>query len=94
MNNQMQFVCLWCCADFAVQNQFSNSFSLLLFSTAILKRREKELISKTSKYKLDSSSKMEFAFFYLRDILNFLFWKTIDFVKNLNMTQGAKGGGH
>ena len=94
MNNQMQFVCLWCCADFAVQNQFSNSFSLVLFSTPILKRREKELISKTSKYKLDSPSKMQFAFFYLKDILKCFFWKTIDFVKNLKMTETAVGEGH
>ena len=35
---------------------------------------------------------MSFAFYYPKDIQNF-FWKTIDFVKNLEITQIAGGGG-
>ena len=50
-----------------------------------------KLVSKIIKYKLDSSSKMRFAIFYPKDIQNF-FWKTIDFVKNLEMTQTVGGG--
>ena len=33
---------------------------------------------------------MQFAFFYPKDIQNFS-WKTLDFVKNLEMTQIAGG---
>ena len=70
MNNQVQFVCLWDCAppDFVVQ--INNLFRLPLFSV-VHKRRGKKLISKTIKYKLDSSSKIRFAFFYPKDIQNF-----------------------
>ena len=35
---------------------------------------------------------MQFVFFYPKDIQN-VFWKTIDFVENLEMTQIAGGGG-
>ena len=51
-------------------------------------------ISKIIKYKLDCSSKMQFAFFYSKDI-KIIFRKTTDFVKNQEMTQttGAGGGG-
>ena len=52
--------------DFLIQ--INNFFSLVLFSVLIHKRRGKKLISKTIKYKLDSSSKMQFAFFYPKDI--------------------------
>ena len=85
-NNQVQFVCLWCCVppDFVVQ--INDFFSLVLFSPIIHKIRGKKLISKTIKYKLDSSSKMQFAFFYPKDIQNF-FWKLINFAENLEMTQ-------
>ena len=63
MNNQVQFVCFWhnVPPDFAFQ--IKNVFSLVLFSAVIHKRRGKKLISKTIKYKLGSSSKMQFAFF-------------------------------
>ena len=63
----MQFVCLWCCVppDFVVQ--VKNFFSFVLFSTVIHKRAQK-LISKTIKYKLDSSSKMQIALFNPREI--------------------------
>ena len=58
MNNQVEFVCLWCCVppDFVVQ--INNFFSLVVFFLVIHKRRGKNLISKAIKYKLDSSSKM------------------------------------
>ena len=77
MNNQVQFVFLWCSVppDFVVQTK--NFFSLVLFSAIIQKRREKKLISKAIEYKLDSSSKMQFVFFYLKDIQK-AFWKIID----------------
>ena len=63
MTNQVQFVCFWCNVppDFALH--IKNVFSLVLFSAVIHKRRGKKLISKTIKYKLGSSSKMQFAFF-------------------------------
>ena len=72
MNNQVQFVCLWCCIppDFVVQ--ITNFFSLVLFSAVIYKRRGKKLISKTIKHKLNNSSKIQFAFLYPKDIQFFL----------------------
>ena len=33
---------------------------------------------------------MQIVFFYIKDIQK-IFWKTIDFVKNLQMTQTARG---
>ena len=42
--------------------QINNFFSLVLFSAEIHKGRGKKRISKTIKYKLDSSSKMQFAY--------------------------------
>ena len=71
--------------DFVVL--INNFFSLVLFP-AVIHKRGKKLISKTVKYKLDSSSKMQFVFFYPKDIHTF-FWKTIDFVKNREMTHGG-----
>ena len=87
----MQFVCLRCCIlpDFVVK--INNFFSLVLFFTVIHKRRRKKLISKTIKYKLDSSPKMQFDLFYPNDIQKF-FWKTVDFAENLGMTQIARDG--
>ena len=83
-NKRKEFYCFYC-----------YFFSLNLFSAVIYKRRGKKLISKTIKYKLDSSSKMQFFFFYPKDIQNF-FGKTIDFVENLEMEQiaGGRGGRH
>ena len=93
MNNQVQFTCLWCCilSDFVVQ--INNFFSLVLFFCVIHKRRGKKLISTTIQYKLGSSSKIQFAVFYPKDIQKFS-WKTMDFVKILKMVQIAGGGGH
>ena len=48
------------------------------------------MISKTTKHKLENSSKMQFAFFYPKITEN-IFQKTIDFVENLEMTQRAGG---
>ena len=68
MNNQVQFECLWCCVppDFVVQ--INNFVNLVLFSAVVYKRRRKKLISKTINYKLDSTSKMQFASLYPKDI--------------------------
>ena len=90
MNNQVQFVCLWCCVppDFVVQT--NDFFSLVLFPAVIHKRRRKKLISKTIEHKLDSSSKMRFAFFFYPNDIKNVFWKTINFVENLEMTQIAR----
>ena len=72
--------------------QINNFFDWALFSAVINKRRGKKLIGQTIEYKLVSSSKMQWTFFYPKDIQHF-FWKTIKFVKNLEMTQIARGGG-
>ena len=90
MNNQVQFVFLWFCAqpDFVVQ--INNFFSLVLCFAVIHKRRGKELINKTIKYKLDSCSKMQFDSFYP---FFFCFSKTIEFAENLQVAQIAGGGG-
>ena len=96
MNNQMQFVCLWCCVppDFVVQtNNFS---SLALLSPVIHRRKGKKLISKTLKYKLGSSSLMQFAFFYPKSIKNvswenyrLSFFDTIRFFYNCCFTMAT-----
>ena len=65
---------------------------MVLFSVVAQKRGGKKLINYTIKYKLDNSSKMQFVVFYPKDTQIF-FWKTIDFVKNLEMMQIAGGGG-
>ena len=68
MNNQVQFVSLWFSVPPDFVFQINNFFSLVLFSAVIHKRRRKKLISKTIKYKLDSSLKMQFSFFDPKDI--------------------------
>ena len=90
----MQFVCLFCgcCVPPHFVVLINNFFSVVLFSAIIHKRRGKKLISKTIKYKLDSSLKMQFAFFCPKNVQK-IFWKTTDFVENLEMTQIAGGGG-
>ena len=68
MNNQVQFVCLWCCVlpDFAAQiNIF---LSLVLFPAAIHKIRERKLISKTIKRKRDNLTRYNLPLFYPKDI--------------------------
>ena len=54
--------------------QINNFFSLLIFSAVIHKRREQKLICKSTKYKLDSSSKMRFAFFLNLKAIQSLFF--------------------
>ena len=92
MNNHVQFACLQCCvpSDFVVQ--ISNFFSLVLFCAIIHKRKGKKQNNKKIKYKLDTSSKMQFAFFILETLKN-LFRKLSILSKNLEMTQiaGSKG---
>ena len=78
--------------SFPVNTGELETMSLVLFSAVICEKTRMNLISKTIKYKLDSSSKMQFAFLYPKDIQK-NFWKTIDFVENLEMTQIAGGGG-
>ena len=68
MNNPVQFICLWSCVPPDIVVRRNNFFSLVLFSAVTHKRRGKKLISETIKYKLDSSSKMQFAFFCPKDI--------------------------
>ena len=65
---------------------------MVLSSAVIHKRRGKKLISKTIKYELDSSSEIQFAFLYPKDIQK-SFGKTIHFVKNLEITHIAWGAG-
>ena len=65
-----QFVRLWCCVLSGFVVQINNFFSLVLFSAVIHKRWGKKLISKTIKYILDSSLKMQFAFFILQTFKN------------------------
>ena len=77
MNNQVQFVYF---------------FGLALSSAVIYERRGEKQISKTTEYKLGSSSKMQFAIFYPKDIQKF-FCKTINFAENLKIKQKAGGGG-
>ena len=92
----MRFVCLWCCFPPEIVVQKNNFFSLVLLSALIHKRTRNKLI-RTIKYKIDSSSKMQFTFFILKTFKNLLpsKLKTIDFVENLEMTQvyGDAGGG-
>ena len=71
MNNQVQFLRLCCCVPHDFLVQINNFFGLVLFSAVIYKRTGKKLISKTIKYKLDSSLKTQFFFFYYKDIQNF-----------------------
>ena len=75
MFNQVQLVCLRCCVtpDFVVEiNIF---FSLALFSAVIHKRRGKKMVRKTIKYKLDSSSKLQFVFLSPEDTQKRFFGK-------------------
>ena len=71
-------------------NEFLQSEIMQKSRSVIYKRRGKKLISKIIKHKLNNSSKIQFAFFYPKDIQ--FFWKTIDFVENLEMTQIAGDG--
>ena len=92
MNIQVQFSCLWSCASPNFLVQINDFFCLVLFSVVIYKRRKDKQISKAIKYKLDSSSKMQFTFFYPKHIQK-LFWRTIDFVEiwKWRNQQGGEG---
>ena len=82
MNNQVQFVCLWCCVPPDRVVQINNFFSLVLLFAVIHKMK---VISKIVRYMLESSSKMQFVFFYPKDTQN-IFLKAIGFIENLEMT--------
>ena len=70
-------------------------FSLVLFSAVIHTRRGMKLMSKVIKYKLDSSSRMQFAFLYPKDIKKKKkIWETIDFIKNMKVAQTGGVGRH
>ena len=60
-DNQMKFFCLKRRVPTSLVFQMKDFFNLVLFSAVIHKRGEKKLVSKTIKYKLDNSSKMQFA---------------------------------
>ena len=82
--SQSGAVCLFVVLRFVV---------LVLFSTVIRKRRGKKLISKAIKYKLDSSPKMQFAFYDLMTFRNFL--ETYRFCrKSGNYANSRDWGGH
>ena len=51
----------------------------------------KKPISKTIKYRLNSSTKMQFAFFHPQDIQKLFFWKTTDFVEMTQIAAGWEG---
>ena len=57
---------MYVCGVFHFVVHINNLFSVVLFFAAIHKRRVKKLISRTIKYKLDSNSKTQFAFFILK----------------------------
>ena len=61
--DDVQFFFLWCCAPPGFVIPIN---SLVLLAAVIHKRRWKKLISKTIKHNLDSSSKIEFAFFMVK----------------------------
>ena len=78
---------LQCCIppDFVVQ--INNFFTLVLFFAEINKSRGKKLISKTIRYNLNSSLKMQLPFFILKTFKTF-FWKTISFAESLEYGAG------
>ena len=94
MNNDVQFVCLWCCALPGFVLQINNLFSLVPISAVIHNKKEKRLIWKAIKYKLDSSSNMQFAFFYPTDIQkNFGKLSDLSKIQKSRKQQRMGGGG-
>ena len=61
--------------SFPVNTGELETMSLVLFSAVIYEQAGKNLISKTVKYKLDSSSKMQFAFFFIAKTIQKFFGK-------------------
>ena len=75
--------------DFVVQ--INNLFSLALFSVVIHKRRGKKMTSKTVKYKLVSSSKMQFACVIPKKFIIFL--ENYQFCRKSRNDTNSKGRG-
>ena len=88
----MQFLRLCCCVPHDFLVQINNFFRLVLFSAVIYKRTGKKLISKTIKYKLDSSLKTQFVFFYYKDIQNF-FLENYRFCRKSGNDSNCRGWG-
>ena len=91
----MQFVCLLSCLRPYFVVQINNIFRLVLFAAITHKRRGEKQISKTIKYKLDSSSKMQFVFFYPKNIQKY-FLENYQFYRkcrNDAKSRGVEGGG-
>ena len=69
MNEFLQSEIIQSCT---VHNVTSNVISLVLFSVVSHKKTGKKLISRVIKYKLGSSSKMQFVIFIVKTFKNFL----------------------
>ena len=93
MHNQVQFICLWCCVPPHFVVQINNFFRLTLFSAVIDKRRRKKLIIKIIKYKINSSSEIQFVFFYPKYIQKFFFEKLSSHRKSQNDANSSKARG-
>ena len=93
MNNQVQFVYLWCCIPPDLLVQINNLLSLVLFSAVIRKRKGKKLIRKTIKHK-DTINKdrtkqrYNLSFFILKTFNFFIFLKNYRFCR-----KSGNGGG-
>ena len=88
----MQFVCLLSCLRPYFVVQINNIFRLVLFAAITHKRRGKKQISKTIKYKLDSSSKMQFVFFYPKNIQKY-FLENYQFYRKCGNDAKSRGVG-
>ena len=92
MNNRVQFVYFWCCVPPDFEVQMNNFFSFVLFSSVIHKRRGNKLISKAIEFKLDISSSIKFAFFFmLKAFKNLL--ENYQFCQKSGDGSKARGGG-
>ena len=88
----MQFVCLLSCLRPYFVVQINNIFRLVLFAAITHKRRGEKQISKTIKYKLDSSSKMQFVFFYPKNIQKY-FLENYQFYRKCGNDAKSRGVG-
>ena len=88
----MQFVCLLSCLRPCFVVQINNIFRLVLFAAITNKRRGERQISKTIKYKLDSSSKMQFVFFYPKNIQKY-FLENYQFYRKCGNDAKSRGVG-
>ena len=72
MNNQVEFVCLWCCAPLDFVVEINNFFSLVLFSAVTHKGKGKKLISKIINIKQPVLQRYNLLFFTLKTFKDFL----------------------